>query len=109
MLTRSASHILRGYLGHGLGSDRSSSKLPDPLEEPGLDNGGLVGSGSPVEVGRDGPLPFGPLMPVHFGTPPFDGLVVWADDNPNGLGPGPGSCSCLWKRVGQRCAWALVA
>ena len=88
-LIRPTTQFTRGYLGHRLGSNGSSSKSPEPLEEPYLNKGGLVGVGPPVEADRNGPLPFSPPMLPHFGTPSFDGPIIWADGKPNSLGPRP--------------------
>ena len=66
-LTRSIAQFTRGHSGHGLGSDESFSKSPDPLEEPGPSKDGFVGVGPLIEVDRDGPFPFGPLMRPTLG------------------------------------------
>ena len=76
-LTRYAAQIVRVHSRQGLGSVGSSSKSVDPLEKPVLDKGGLVGAVSPVVVDREEPIPFGPPMSAHIGTPSyFNGLDI---------------------------------
>ena len=76
-LTRLAAQIMRGHSRQGLGSVGSSSKSVDLLEERVPDKGGLVGAVSPTKVDREEPIPLGPPMSAHLGTPSyFDGLDV---------------------------------